>query len=175
MSIEQTLKKVEQDISFGDYGKARDRLHGLIATYPNDLALRRKLGNIYRQLQYPAMAGRYWYLEEDKSPDMLAACTAFERSCGHSSFQILLSLKFQGDPNSINSEFAKDRLLRLQSQVKDEHNYFISFQKKGAERYQWVQKSKFRNRVLAVSCGVVVLTALALMVVGFATVLNWIF
>ncbi|MCP4540029.1 MAG: DNA helicase [Chloroflexi bacterium] len=175
MSIEQTLKKVEQDISFGDYGKARDRLHGLIATYPNDLTLRRKLGDIYWRLQYPAMAGRYWYLEENKSPDMLAACTTFEQSCGHSLFHILLSLKFRGDPNSINSEFAKERLLRLQSQVKDKHNYFIGFQKKGAERYQWVQRSKSRAWVSAVGCGVVALMALALMLVGFATVLDWVF
>jgi hypothetical protein len=44
MAIEQTLNRVERDIASGDYGRARDRLHGLIATYPNDLALRRKLG-----------------------------------------------------------------------------------------------------------------------------------
>lgn len=39
MSLEETLKKVGRDIASGDYGKARDRLHGLIATYPNNLAL----------------------------------------------------------------------------------------------------------------------------------------
>ncbi|WP_315906895.1 DUF6584 family protein, partial [Priestia koreensis] len=31
----ETLAKIEQDIKSGDLGKARDRLHGLISTYPN--------------------------------------------------------------------------------------------------------------------------------------------
>ncbi len=55
-----TLKKIEEDILKNDLGKARDRLHGLISTYPNDLELRKKLGEIYFELKHPSMAGRYW-------------------------------------------------------------------------------------------------------------------
>ena len=66
MSKDSTLKKVEYDVSQGDFGKARDRLHSLIGTYPDDLSLRSELARIYAKLQYPIMAGRYWYLEESK-------------------------------------------------------------------------------------------------------------
>ncbi|AIW86484.1 hypothetical protein bwei_3876 [Bacillus mycoides] len=55
----KTLKRIEKDIENNNLGKARDRLHGLITTYPNELALRKKLGDIYFTLQYPEMAGRY--------------------------------------------------------------------------------------------------------------------
>jgi len=173
MPIEQTLEKVEQDIASGDCGKARDRLHGLIATYPNNLALRRKLGDVYWQLQYPAMAGRYWYLEESKSPDMIAACKVFEESCGHSSFQTLLALKFQGDLESIDSEFAKDRLLTLQTQVKNEYGYFVDFQKHGAEKYKWTPRSKTRGRVSTIGCVAAVVLGIALMLIGLSTVIDW--
>lgn len=37
----KTLKRIEKDIENNNLGKARDRLHGLIATYPNELALRK--------------------------------------------------------------------------------------------------------------------------------------
>ncbi|WP_375794194.1 DUF6584 family protein [Peribacillus frigoritolerans] len=43
----KTIKKIEEDIEKNDLGKkARDRLKGLITTYPNELELRKKLGNI---------------------------------------------------------------------------------------------------------------------------------
>jgi hypothetical protein len=175
MAIEQTLNKVERDITSGDYGKARDRLHGLIATYPNDLSLRRKLGEVYWQLQYPAMAGRYWYLEEDKSPDMIAACQAFERWCGDNSFQILLSLKFRGDLASLDSAFAEQTLRALQSRVEEEYGCHVTFGKRGAEKYQWTPVRKPRHVAACVVCVVAVLAGLGLMVVGLVTVVNWIF
>lgn len=175
MAIEQTLNKIERDIVSGDYGKARDRLHGLIATYPNDLSLRRKLGEVYWQLQYPAMAGRYWYLEEDKSPDMVAACHVFEQWCGDNSFQILLSLKFRGDLASIDSAFAEQTLRALQSRVQEEYGYHVAFGKRGVEKYQWTPVRKPRLVVAGVACAVAVLAGLGLMVVGLVTVVNWIF
>jgi hypothetical protein len=175
MPIEQTQKKVEQDIASGDYGKARDRLHGLISTYPNDLALRRKLGEVYWQLQYPAMAGRYWYLEEDKSPEMVTACTTFEQSCGDSSLHLLLSLKFRGDVEFIGSEFAKNKLLILQSQVRDEQGYVVDFGKKGAEKYQQTGRSKTRATVLMVGCVGVAVLGIVLALIGLSTVIGWLF
>ncbi len=37
----KTLKRIEEDIENNNLGKARDRLHGLIFTYPNELHLRK--------------------------------------------------------------------------------------------------------------------------------------
>ncbi|EJR56940.1 hypothetical protein IIM_00348 [Bacillus cereus VD107] len=48
---EKTLKKIENDIENNNLGKARDRLHGLIATYPNELSFRKRLGDIYYKVK----------------------------------------------------------------------------------------------------------------------------
>lgn len=95
--ISKTLKRIEEDIKNDDLGKARDRLHGLIATFPNELELRKKLGDIYFELKYPAMAGRYWYLEKNKTPEMVHACIEFESSMGRDINNIARALKYKGD------------------------------------------------------------------------------
>lgn len=175
MSIEQTLERIDRDIASGDHGKARDRLHGLIATYPDDLTLRRKLGDVYWKLQYPAMAGRYWYLEEDKSSTMVAACQAFEHSCGKDPLQILLALKFRGDVESIRDTLAGRTLLQLHAEARSKHRYYVDFRKRGAERYdQATSVEGLTDRVLKAGCIVSLLIALGLLVVGLLTVLAWI-
>ena len=136
---EKALNRIESDIASGDYGKARDRLHGLIATYPDAFDLRRMLGDVYWQLQYPAMAGRYWYLEEHRSPGMATACRAFEESCGDDPMQILLALKFRGDIEASRDTFAGRTLLALQERAQKERDCYIEFGKRGRERYQTVE------------------------------------
>jgi hypothetical protein len=176
MPIEETLKKVESDIAAGDYGRARDRLHGLLATYPDDLALRRRLGDIYWKLQYPAMAGRYWYLEKDKTPAMAAACEQFERACQHDPLQTLLALKFKGDVDAIAATYAGRTLLALHEQARARHSHYVDFREQGAARWRQPAGIDERwNNVLAVGCVAAFLIALGLMIVGCVTVAVWIF
>lgn len=115
----KTIKKIEEDIKKNDLGKARDRLHGLISTYPNELELRRKLGNIYFTLKYPSMAGRYWYLEKNKTPEMIQACIQFEKTMGNDPFLIARALKFKGD-NEILKNLELDQVISpVQDKVKE--------------------------------------------------------
>jgi hypothetical protein len=168
----KTLAKINADIASGDYGKARDRLHGLLATYPDDLTLRRRLGEVYWRLQYPAMAGRYWYLEETKTADMVAACEAFERSCGGSSLHILSALKFRGDVEAIGDTYAGRVLLALRERVRDEFGYDIDFQKRGADRYRLVPRAGWADRALIGGCVAGALAGVGLMGVGLYTILS---
>ncbi|MGE5071923.1 MAG: DUF6584 family protein [Anaerolineae bacterium] len=92
MSLSRTLERIEEEVRRGDLGKARDRLHGLIGTYPDDLGLRERLGRVYWQLQMPEMAGRYWYLAERRDEDMRAACSRFEAHFRNDPALILLAL-----------------------------------------------------------------------------------
>ena len=172
---EETLERIEKDIAAGDCGKARDRLHGLLTSYPQDLELRCKLGDVYWRLQYPAMAGRYWYLEEAKSATMTAACTVFERSCGSDPAQMLLALKFKGDLAPLHESYAGSMLLALQAQARERSGYQIEFGRSGKERYQYTRQFKSRGKVLLLGLLAVVAVVLGLMIVGLATVLQWIF
>ena len=176
MPIEQTLKKIEYDISTENCRRARDRLHGLILTYPDNLSLRRKLGDIYWKLQYPEMAGRYWYLEEDKSPTMTTACAVFERTFGNDPLHILIALKFRGDIKSIEDTFPGRTLLALHTQAKQKHGYYVDFQKQKAERYIQRASNKSRHdKMLGIGCIVGLVIGIGLMIVGLVTVVAWLF
>jgi hypothetical protein len=165
---EETLKKVERDIASGDLGKARDRLHGLLATFPGDLSLRRRLGDLYALLHEPAMAGRYWYLEESPSPAMEAACRTFERSCGDDPVQILRTLKFREDPTLLG-ETARERLLALQEEAR--HEGYRPFP---APRLGQPSGRRGSGWLLA-GCVLALVAAAFFTLVGLVTAWQWIF
>ncbi|MBN2376711.1 MAG: hypothetical protein JXD22_09930 [Sedimentisphaerales bacterium] len=123
MSKDSTLKKVEYDISQGDFGKARDRLHSLIGTYSDDLSLRSELACIYAKLQYPVMAGRYWYLEENQTDEIKAACERFEKSVNNDPFWILMLLKIRFNVDDISSDYAREKIKNLQRKCREKHGY----------------------------------------------------
>jgi hypothetical protein len=168
---EQSLLKVEQDIAAGNLGRARDRLHGLIAYEPNNLALRGALAAVYAQLRFPAMAGRYWYLEEEKTDAMQAAAAEFERSHGHDPLRILLALKFKGDIDELDSPYARSRLLALEEQCERKYHYYPNRQGAGGQpgEGKYVRTADLKGTVLGVGCA---LTAVAVVVAGVVKLLE---
>ncbi|TDL83396.1 DNA helicase [Peribacillus frigoritolerans] len=155
-----TLLKIEEDIKKNDLGKARDRLHGLIATYPDELELRRKLGDIYYELKYPSMAGRYWYLEKNKTPEMQHACIEFEKSMGNNPFQIVRALKFKGDKEILkNLEFSDN---------------FSPVQKKVTEKLLEEPEDSVIDKLLVVGCLSVIFGTIVFAFIGVYSFVKWI-
>ncbi len=176
MSLKQTLQKVEADIQQGDYGKARDRLHGLISSYPDDLSIRRKLGEIYWKLQFPAMAGRYWYLEDDKSPEMEIACKSFESTFGNNVMKMLFAIKFQGDFRLIEEHYAGRVLLNLHEQAKEKYRFYVDFRNKRANKFYQSPKGKNKNSLfIAIGCLIFLVVLIGLVGIGLVTIAGWIF
>jgi hypothetical protein len=177
MAIQQTLEKIEIDIQNSNLGKARDRLHGLLISYPNDLSLRRKLGDISWKLQYPSMAGKYWYLEEEKTPEMKSACEAFEEQMGNDPMQILLALKFRGEIKAIENQYAGQLLLDLHKRSQEKHgkSRYLDFRNKGSEKYGLVRKKLKRESRLWIGCLVALLIGLIFIAIGLYTVIGWMF
>ncbi len=136
MALENTLDKVESDIQAGDLGKARDRIHGLIASYPDHLELRKRLGQIYWRLQMPEMAGRFWYLEEHKDENMARACNRFEAQFGNDPVFIIFAIKFKGNLETIKDTYPGQLLLDLDRRAKTKHGWYEDFRKKGGAKYQ---------------------------------------
>jgi hypothetical protein len=116
------LVRVEADMESGDLGKARDRLHSLVHDHPDHFDLRTRLADVYHRLQFPSMAGRYWYLEEHRPPEMEAAVTAFEQSCGGDPLLMLSALKFRGDLSQA-PDYARGRLTALQEAVRAKYRF----------------------------------------------------
>jgi hypothetical protein len=75
MALIDTLARVDADLAAGQVPMARQRLRGLVSSFPQDLLLRRRLGEVYRLYREPAEAGRWMYLEADGDP---AETSAFE-------------------------------------------------------------------------------------------------
>ncbi|MEV8047330.1 DUF6584 family protein [Streptomyces griseoluteus] len=59
MPLRDTLARVDEDLAAGRVPVARQRLRGLVSSFPCDPAPRRRLAEVYRLYGEPAQAGRY--------------------------------------------------------------------------------------------------------------------
>lgn len=160
---EKTLTKIKRDMENGDLGKARDRLHGLIFTYPDDLEIRKSLGDVYYALHDPAMAGRYWYLGENKTPDMMKACQTFEKSLGNDPHLIARAIKFKGNPE-ILKELNLDSEVKLPTKVKEK-----------LENPYEDEDGTWEDRLFMAGCIALILCIIFLILTGMYTVFTWLF
>lgn len=171
MSKEITLKKADYDILQGNLGKACDRLNGLIHTYPDDLSLRVKIAEIYYQAKFLALAGKYWYLEENKTDIMKSACAEFEKSRGNNPLAILEDLKFRGSIDNL-PKYVKEKLLSLQKECKGRYNFYhhkIKKAKKGKKKSWW---KKILGEFAQLGCIIIIALSVILIIVGFVTIVK---
>lgn len=92
MPLRDTLARVDADLAAGRVPVARERLRGLVSSFPNDLMLRRRLAEAYRLYGEPAEAGRWMYLEQDRDA---VETSAFEARY-HTAQQRMRALAWQG-------------------------------------------------------------------------------
>ncbi len=178
MSREETLRKVAYDIQREDLGKARDRLHGLIGAYPDDLGLRERLAEVYWQLRQPAMAGRYWYLTDCNTPEADRAREAFQKAHGHQPLLMLQALKFRGDPERLKGTPAGKRLNGLVEAVSQDHGPQLAHRYSGKLRELDSPQRLKQTWKEKVTCAILLLMALfllGLMGIGFGVVVAWLF
>ena len=170
MPLSHTLQIIEDDIRRGDLGKARDRLHGLLVTYPGDLGLRERLGRVYWQLHMPEMAGRYWYLVEHKDADMLAACSRFEALFRNDPARMLLALKFKGDIAALGDTYAGRALQDLDRRARDRHPWYSPFRERGPAKlrthHQAARPHKIRTALVTAGCILLGIILLVLFITG---------
>lgn len=180
--LEHKLTQLDQYLAAGKLTDARDQLHNLLDAYPNNLAVRQKLGDVYWQLENPVMAGRYWFLIEATTPEMVAATYEFAANCHNDPMEIFNHLEFNGDIAALDSDFAKFMLINLDKEITI--RYDTSFEKiqeeKQAELETFILPLNYekKNPVKRVFYWAGCITALALpvaVVVGVAVVsVRWI-
>lgn len=120
MAKEETLAKIEDEIARGKLGIAKDRLHGLILAYPDDLSLRTRLGDVYFALGYPRMAGRFWFLDNNPTEEKLAAIELFMEECGRDQAVIQKRLRCKGSPIEWPAHATREQIrVLLQDRVPD--------------------------------------------------------
>ncbi|MFI1660384.1 DUF6584 family protein [Streptomyces sp. NPDC020472] len=111
MSQQHTLARVDADLAAGRVPMARQRLRGLVSSFPYDLTLRRRLAEVYRLYGEAAEAGRWMYLEEDRCPDETAA---FEERYG-SPARRMKALAWRGPEALAATAFAESRLAAVRT------------------------------------------------------------
>ncbi len=111
MPLSNTLDRVDADLAAGRVPMARQRLRGLVSSFPSDLTLRRRLAEVYRLYGDAAEAGRWMYLEEDRSEDETAAFEARYRSTGRR----MKALAWRGPETLAATAFAEEQLAALRT------------------------------------------------------------
>jgi hypothetical protein len=123
MPVEVTLHRAAEELTRGDLAsvlRARQRLAGLVGTYPTRLDLRDKLAAVYRLLGNTVQAGRWSYLSEVRDEvELLAFEHAYKTPVAQ-----LTALNWTGGENAADTETARARLVELHraatAQIQDE-------------------------------------------------------
>lgn len=116
---------------------ARQRLRGLVASFPYDLTLRRRLAEVYRLYGDAAEAGRWMYLEEDRDADETAA---FEARYGSPGWR-MKALAWRGPEALAATAVAEERLVAVRTACAEELGHPVdwddpeSYEEEG-ERYE---------------------------------------
>ena len=96
--------------------------------------------------------------------------TAFERACGRNPVRIMRALRWRDSEEAASNELARQRLLDVRARAEAKAGKKLDWSTRGREVGDpWWEDAQ------AVGCLVVGLVLLALVVIGAATVVGWIF
>ncbi|MFJ3088307.1 DUF6584 family protein [Streptomyces sp. NPDC086838] len=123
MPLRETLARVDAELAAGRVPLARQRLRGLISSFPHDLTLRRRLAEVYRLYGDTAEAGRWMYLEEDRNAEETAAFEARNRSSGRR----MKALAWRGSEATAATAFAEAQLVAVRTARAKELGHTVSW------------------------------------------------
>ncbi|MFF7361290.1 DUF6584 family protein [Streptomyces sp. NPDC008125] len=166
MPLAETLARVDADLAVGRIPVARQRLRGLVSSFPHDLTLRRRLAEVYRLYGDATEAGRWMYLEEDRNADETAAFEARYGSPGRR----MKALAWRGPEATAATAFAEGQLVAVRTACAGELGHHVDWDDPASYRGGGGGEStepRTAGGVLAgAGCLVVVLAALAIWVNG---------
>lgn len=175
MSVEETLRRVEADLARGDAAMARQRLRGLVGSFPHRLDVRARLAQVYRDLGDQAQAGRWSYLAPNRVEQEQAA---FKARYANDSLRIMAVLAWRGSEDDAPTDEARERLRALRAAAEHKAGTSVSW-----ERPRWAAAedagTAARLSDFAVGCALVcavllgVIGALAAIINGIHVVVGW--
>tara|TARA_R110002049_G_scaffold251142_1_gene425513 strand:+ start:135 stop:659 length:525 start_codon:yes stop_codon:yes gene_type:complete len=174
--LKEKLAKIEFDIKNGLKFKAADRLRNMINQYPNESELWNRLAELYYESGFLASAGKYWILTEPKDERIKKSVEIYEKSVNYSGTKILQDITFRGDKTKL-SEYGKNKLTELELDSKKKSNYIPEFKKltNRKKRNQQNEKRSFKDKLIEKLFFGILIAIVLLIIIGFITVINWIF
>ncbi|MFF8997809.1 DUF6584 family protein [Streptomyces achromogenes] len=169
MPLSETLARVDADLTAGRVPLARQRLRGLVSSFPHDLTLRRRLAEVYRLYGDAAEAGRWMYLEEDRDAGETAA---FEARYGSPAWR-MKALAWRGPESLAATAFAEHRLVAVRTACAEELGRSVDWDDPDSYLDALEEESEDPSRSWSVSgvllgagCLVAALAFLAIWVIG---------
>jgi hypothetical protein len=174
--LKEKLAKIEFDIKNGLKFRSADRLRNMINQYPNESELWNRLAELYYESGFLASAGKYWILTEPKDDRIKKSVEIYEKSVNYSGTKILQDITFRGDKNKL-SEFGQNKLSELELSSKKKSNYIPKFKPitNRKTRKQENEKQSFKDKFYEKLFFGVLIAIVLLIIIGFTTVINWIF
>lgn len=166
--MRDTLARADADLAAGRVPVARQRLRGLVSSYPNDLKLRRRLAEVYRLYGEPAEAGRWMYLEQDRDPAETSAFEARYRTAP----QRMRALAWHGPESLAQSPFAIRQLAEVRAACSDAMGRPVDWDTVPSGRSADTKGSALTDFLSGAGCLVAVLAFLAIWVNGLVALFD---
>ncbi|MGC5342376.1 DUF6584 family protein [Streptomyces sp. DT24] len=167
MAPTETLARVDADLAAGRVPVARQRLRGLVSSFPTDLTLRRRLAEVYRLYGDEAEAGRWTYLDEDRAPEEVAAFEARYRT----PVRRMRALAWRGPEALAESAFAAGQLAAVRAECAEAVGRPVDWDSVPEADDDRAHKSLGEN-LAGLGCMVAVFGLLAIWVFGLLTLLD---
>ncbi|MFE2311890.1 DUF6584 family protein [Streptomyces sp. NPDC059441] len=168
MPLRGTLARVDADLAAGRVPVARQRLRGLVSSFPNDLMLRRRLAEMYRLYGEPAEAGRWMYLEQDRDASETTAFEARYRTAP----QRMRALAWHGPESLAQSAFARQQLAAVRAACSEAMGHPVDWDTVPSGRKTDGRRSAFADFLAGAGCLVAVLAFLAIWVNGLVALFD---
>lgn len=165
----ETLQRVHEDLEAGRVTMARQRLRGLVGSYPQRLDLREQLADLYRRDGITSQAGRWSFLSESLSePELRAFVREYEDPVHR-----MKVLGWRGAEDAAG-EVARERLAALRAEAERTAGRSLSWEQ-AAEmpnvRTTW--GDRLIGTLFALVVGLVILGGIAFFVEGVRIVVHW--
>lgn len=164
MPADQTLARARAELAAGDPARARQRLRGLVSSYPHRLDVRAELAAAHRAEGDAAQAGRWSFLCQDRDD---AEVAAFLRTTT-GPVRRMRAMRWAG-PEDAAGPWAHDRLVELRTAAETATGGPVTWR---ADRSPG--PSRLASALGTVGCLVSTIALIALVVIGLVTVVRWI-
>ncbi|MFF7600506.1 DUF6584 family protein [Streptomyces mirabilis] len=168
MPLRDTLARADADLAAGRVPVARQRLRGLVSSFPNDLMLRRRLAEVYRLYGEPAEAGRWMYLEQDRDPAETSAFEARYRTAP----QRMRALAWRGSESLAQPAFAREQLAAVRAACSGAMGHPVDWDTVPSGRSADIKGSALTDFLAGAGCLVAVLAFLAIWLNGLAALFD---
>jgi hypothetical protein len=158
--LEAVFASIRSSINEGKIEEAKIKLQAISVNYPPGVQSSKEIGDLFLELGFSAMAGRYWYFVENKSDQMMAICKEYEHSLGDNPILILQALGWPSNPSPYTKAILKE-LQKNAAEFREKYQYPLKFSRGLGDRFALL------------GCAIVVFIVMFIFINGVVFIATW--